>query len=56
MKLAKLTVTVFLGSGLLFLATIFAMSAVAGGLMMAYGAIPGKLIDAGIYTSANRAG
>jgi hypothetical protein len=44
--------TVFLGSGLLFLAMIFAMSAVAGGLMMAYGAIPGKLIDSGIYTFA----
>jgi hypothetical protein len=44
--------TVFLGSGLLFLAMIFAMSAIAGGLMMAYGAIPGKLIDSGIYMFA----
>jgi hypothetical protein len=44
--------TVFLGSGLLFLAMIFAMSAVAGGVMMAYGATPGKLIDSGIYTFA----
>ena len=44
--------TVFLGSGLLFLATIFASSAVAGGLMMAYGTIPEKLIDSGTYTFA----
>jgi hypothetical protein len=44
--------TVFLGSGLLFLATIFASSAVVGGLMMAHGAIPEKLIDSGIYTFA----
>jgi hypothetical protein len=44
--------TVFLGSGLLFLAMIFALSAVAGGLMMAYEAIPGKLMDSGIYTFA----
>jgi hypothetical protein len=44
--------TVFLGSGLLFLAMIFALSAVAGGLMMAYETIPGKLMDSGIYTFA----
>ncbi len=44
--------TVFLGSGLLFLAMIFALSAVAGGLMMAYEAIPEKLMDSGIYTFA----
>jgi hypothetical protein len=44
--------TVFLGSGLLFLAMIFASFAVAGGLMMAYRAIPGKLMDYGIYTFA----
>jgi hypothetical protein len=44
--------TVFLGSGLLFLAMIFALSAVAGGLMMAYEMIPGKLMDSGIYTFA----
>jgi hypothetical protein len=35
--------TVFFGSGLLFLAMIFAASAVSGGLMMAYGAIPEKV-------------
>ncbi len=44
--------TVFLGSGLLFLAMTFASSAVAGGLMMSYGAIPEKLMDSGIYTFA----
>jgi hypothetical protein len=43
---------VFLGSGLLFLAMTFAASAVSGGLMMAYGAIPGKVLDFGIYTFA----
>jgi hypothetical protein len=44
--------TVFLGSGLLFLATTFASSAVTGGLMMAYEAIPGKMMDSGVYTFA----
>jgi hypothetical protein len=44
--------TVFLGSGLLFLAMTFAASGVSGGLMMAYGAIPGKVLDFGIYTFA----
>jgi hypothetical protein len=44
--------TVFLGSGLLFLAMIFASFAVAGGLMMAYEMIPSKLMDSGIYTFA----
>jgi hypothetical protein len=44
--------TVFLGSGLLFLAMIFTYSAVLGGLIMAHAAIPGKLIDSGIYTFA----
>jgi len=42
--------TVFLGSGLLFLAMIFTSFAVAGGLVIAYGAIPDKLLDSGIYT------
>lgn len=44
--------TVFLGSGLLFLAITFASSAVTGGLMMAYEAMPGKLMDSGTYTFA----
>jgi hypothetical protein len=42
--------TVFLGSGLLFLAMLFACAAVAGGMMMVYGATPGKLMESGIYT------
>jgi hypothetical protein len=42
--------TVFLGSGLLFLAMLFACSAVAGGIIMVYGATPGKLIESGTYT------
>jgi hypothetical protein len=41
--------TVFLGSGLLFLAMLFACSAVAGGMMMVYNTTPGKLMESGIY-------
>jgi hypothetical protein len=44
--------TVFLGSGILFLAMLFASSAIAGGIMMSYVALPGKLIESGIYTFA----
>ena len=44
--------TVFLGSGLLFVAMLFASSAVAGGIVMLYGETPGKLIESGIYTLA----
>ncbi|MGB0124557.1 MAG: hypothetical protein WA419_00925 [Silvibacterium sp.] len=44
--------TVFLGSGLLFLAILFASSAITGGLLTAYEAIPGKVMDFGIYTFA----
>jgi hypothetical protein len=42
--------TVFLGSGLLFLAMLFACAAMAGGLIIVYGATPGQLIGSGIYT------
>jgi len=42
--------TVFLGSGLLFLAMLFASAGVAGGIMMAYGMTPGKLMESGTYT------
>ncbi len=41
--------TVFLGSGLLFLAMLFASAAVAGGLMRMYGATPSMLIESGMY-------
>src|SRR3984957_19246836 len=44
--------TVFLGSGLLFLAITFVSFAVTGGVMMAYEAMPGKLMDSGTYTFA----
>ncbi len=44
--------TVFLGSGLLFLAISFAAFAVTGGLLMAYEAVPRKLMDSGTYTFA----
>ncbi len=42
--------TVFLGSGLLFLAMLFASAAVAGGIMMIYGTMPSKLMESGTYT------
>jgi hypothetical protein len=41
--------TVFLGSGLLFLAMLFDSAAVAGGTIRMYGASPSQLIDLGIY-------
>jgi hypothetical protein len=41
--------TVFLGSGLLFLAMLFAASAVGGGFLMVYGSAPGKVMASGIY-------
>jgi hypothetical protein len=41
--------TVFLGSGLLFLAMLFACSAVAGSIIMVYGATPIKLMESGLY-------
>jgi hypothetical protein len=44
--------TVFLGSGILFLAITFVSSAVTGGLLMAYEAGPQKLMDSGTYTFA----
>ncbi len=42
--------TVFLGSGLLFLAMLFASAAVAGGILMIYGTMPGRLMESGTYT------
>jgi hypothetical protein len=44
--------TVFLGSAILFVAMIFVFSTVSGGLIMAYGAIPGKRMDSGTYALA----
>jgi hypothetical protein len=46
----RLFATVFLGSGLLFLAMLFASAAIAGGLINLYGVSPGVLISAGVYS------
>jgi hypothetical protein len=42
--------TVFLGSGILFLAMLFASAAVAGGMLSMFGATPSMLIESGVYT------
>lgn len=42
--------TVFLGSGLLFLAMMFSSAAVAGGTISMFGAVSSQLIESGIYT------
>jgi hypothetical protein len=42
--------TVFLGSGLLFLAMLFVSAAVAAGIMTVYRTTPGKLMESGTYT------
>jgi len=44
--------TVFLGSGLLFLAMLFASAAVAGGVIIAYGARPEGLLESVTFTFA----
>ena len=41
--------TVFLGSGLLFLAMLFSSAAVASGIISLFGVTPGMLIDSGVY-------
>jgi hypothetical protein len=45
----RLFATVFLGSGLLFLAMLFASAATAGGIIAAYGATPGQLLNSETY-------
>jgi hypothetical protein len=42
--------TVFLGSGLLFLAMLFNSAAQAGGVISMFGVTPGTLFESGIYT------
>jgi hypothetical protein len=42
--------SVFLGSGLLFLATLFSSGAIAAGVISLFGATPGMLIESGVYT------
>jgi hypothetical protein len=44
--------TVFFGSGLLFLAMLFASAAVAGGIITAYAATPEGLLDSATFTFA----
>jgi hypothetical protein len=44
--------TVFLGSGLLFLAMLFVSAAVAGGIITAYAARPEGLLDSSTFTFA----
>jgi hypothetical protein len=45
----QLFATVFLGSGLLFLAMLFASAATAGGIITAYGTAPSQLLESGVY-------
>ena len=47
--------TVFLGSGLLFLAMLFASAAVAGGILIAYGASPTAQVNSETYAFARAA-
>jgi hypothetical protein len=42
--------TVFLGSGLLFIAMLFTSAAITGGIISIYGSTPGMLFDSGMYT------
>ena len=42
--------SVFLGSGLLYLAMTFVAAAMAGGLVFSYALMPNQLIESGIYT------
>jgi len=45
----RLFSTVFLGSGLLFLAMLFASAATAGGVISAFQTMPRQIIDSGLY-------
>ena len=51
----RLFATVFLGSGLLFLAMLFASAALAGGIVIAYGASPTALVSSEAYGFARAA-
>lgn len=46
----RLFATVFLGSGLLFLALTFTGAALAGGLLSSYGVAPSALVESGVFT------
>jgi hypothetical protein len=45
----RLFATVFLGSGLLFLAMLFASAALAGGVITVFQTMPQQVIDTGLY-------
>ncbi len=47
--------TVFLGSGILFLAMVFVSSAISAAIIMSYKTLQGRLIESGIYTFARTA-
>jgi hypothetical protein len=42
--------TVFMGSGLLFLALLFVAGAIAAGIIMGFGIMPDRLVESGVYT------
>jgi hypothetical protein len=42
--------TVFMGSGLLFLAMLFVAGAIAAGIIMGFGIMPDQLVESGVYT------
>jgi len=42
--------TVFMGSGLLFLAMLFVAGAIAAGIIMGFGTMPDRLVESGVYT------
>ena len=44
--------TVFLGSGLLFLAMVFSSAAMVGGIIIVYGATPARLVNSETYAFA----
>jgi hypothetical protein len=46
----RLFATVFLGSGLLFLAMVFAAAAVSGAILLVYNNVPGQTMDANSYS------
>jgi len=48
--------TIFLGSGLLFVAMLFASAAVAGGIVIAYREKPAALLDSATFAFARAAG
>ena len=47
--------TVFMGSGLLFLAMLFVAGAIAAGIIMGFGTMPDRLVESGIYAFARAA-